>query len=118
MVESVHQEPANTNAGDSVTSVSPGLKTPIIGLLFIGPKSSYVLHFIWKLRSHNLEEDWRGTVSKLLEVQCEVSIVRHFMLSSAEKLYGDANSLFQHLAPVHSAKIIPMCLISLPTHLT
>ncbi len=45
-------------------------KTP--GLLLIGPKSSFQIkvHLVWCL-----EEDWRGTESKLLEVQCEVSEV-------------------------------------------
>ncbi len=33
----------------------------------------YILHFIWKSRSQSLEEEWRGTESMLLEVQCEVS---------------------------------------------
>ncbi len=35
----------------------------------------YILHFIWKSRSQSLEEEWRGTESMLLEVQCEVSSV-------------------------------------------
>ncbi len=34
-----------------------------------------ILHFIWKSRSQSLEEEWRGTESMLLEVQCEVSTV-------------------------------------------
>ncbi len=66
-----------------------------------------------------MEKDWRGTESKLLEVQCEVSEVRvpwrllvlvhcvlsspksiqpsleYFILISADKLYGDADFLFQ-----------------------
>ncbi len=32
-------------------------------------------HLIWKSRSQSLEEEWRGTDSMLLEVQCEVSTV-------------------------------------------
>ncbi len=36
---------------------------------------STFLHLIWKSRSQSLEEDWRGTESMLLEVQCEVSTV-------------------------------------------
>ncbi len=35
----------------------------------------YIFHFIWKSRSQSLEEEWRGTESMLLEVQCEVSTV-------------------------------------------
>ncbi len=34
-----------------------------------------ILHFIWKSRSQSLEEEWRGTESMLLEVQCDVSTV-------------------------------------------
>ncbi len=34
-----------------------------------------ILHFICKSRSQSLEEEWRGTASTLLEVQCEVSTV-------------------------------------------
>ena len=30
-------------------------------------------HLIWKSMSQSLEEGWRGTKTKLLEVQCEVS---------------------------------------------
>ncbi len=33
------------------------------------------MHLIWKSRSLSLEEEWRGTESMLLEVQCEVSTV-------------------------------------------
>ncbi len=35
----------------------------------------YILHLIWKSRSQSLEEEWRGTESMLLEVQCKVSTV-------------------------------------------
>ncbi len=35
----------------------------------------WILHLIWKSRSQSLEEEWRGTESMLLEVQCEVSTV-------------------------------------------
>ncbi len=50
------------------------------GLLLSGPKSSFQMKvnfafFIWKSRSQSLEEEWRGTESMLLEVQCEVSTV-------------------------------------------
>ncbi len=79
--------------------------------------------------------EWRGTESIFLEVQCEVSTVsddlaamssagvgplcfwihsqrshlpgnlEHFMLPSADKLYGDADFIFQQdLAPAHTAK--------------
>ncbi len=47
------------------------------GLLLSGPLFRWVqvLYFIWKSRSQSLEEEWRGTESMLLEVQCEVSTV-------------------------------------------
>ncbi len=82
--------------------------------------------FCFSFGNQGLEKDWRGTESKLLEVQCEVSegvmiwgavtsagvgplcfikskvnaavykeILEHFMLPSADKLYGDADFLFQ-----------------------
>ncbi len=35
----------------------------------------YILHFLWKSGSQSLEEEWRGTKSMLLEVQCKVSTV-------------------------------------------
>ncbi len=97
-------------------------------------ESKFAFH--WKSRSQSLEEEWRGTESMLLEVQCEVSTVsddlgchvicwcwstvfsestvnaaiyqemlEHFMLPSADKLYGDADFIFQQdLAPAHTAK--------------
>ena len=37
-------------------------------------------------------------------------MLEHFMLPSAEKLYGDEDFIFQHdLAPAHSAKTISDC---------
>ncbi len=104
-----------------VRSILPALKRQRTGLLLSGPKSSYI-SFV----NQGLEEDWRGTESKLLEVQCKVSevsdelgcrdvcwcwsivfyqvqsqlsiyqeILELFMLPSADKLYGDADFLFQ-----------------------
>ncbi len=80
-----------------------------------------MLDLIWKSRSQSLEKEWRGTESMLLEVQCEVSTVSHDLgchvicwcwstvfsgkLPSADKLYGDADLIFQQdLAPTHTAK--------------
>ncbi len=80
--------------------------------------------FCFSFGNQGLEEEWRGTESMLLEVQCEVStvsddlgchvicwcwsivfyqvnaavyqeILEHFMLLSADKLYGDADFIFQ-----------------------
>ncbi len=97
-------------------------------------KVNFAFHL--ETRSQSLEEEWRGTESMLLEVQCEVStvvmiwaamssagvgplcflkstvnaaiyqeILEHFMLPSADKLYGDADFIFQQdLAPAHTAK--------------
>ncbi len=104
-----------------VRNILPGLRRKRTGLLLSGPKSFYI-SFV----NQGLEEDWRGTESKLLEVQCKVSevsdelgcrdvcwcwsivfyqvqsqlsiyqeILELFMLPSADKLYGDADFLFQ-----------------------
>ncbi len=49
------------------------------GLLLSGPKSSFQIKvnfaFPLEIEVWSLEEEWRGTESKLLEVQCEVSEV-------------------------------------------
>ncbi len=50
-------------------------------------------------------------------------ILEHFMLSSADKLYGDADFIFQQdLAPAHTAKgtndHVLLCLIGQQTRLT
>ncbi len=92
-------------------------------------KSKFAFHL--EIKVWSLEEEWRGTESMLLEVQCEVStvtddlgchvicwcwstvflkstvnaaiyqeILEHFMLPSTDKLYGDADFIFQQdLAP-------------------
>ncbi len=113
-----------------VRSILPGLRRKITGLLLSGPKSSFQIKvnfaFHLEVKVWSLKKEWRGTESKLLEVQCEVSEVRddlgavtsvgvgtlcfikskvnaavyqeileHFMLPSADKLYGDADFLFQ-----------------------
>ncbi len=62
-----------------VRSILPGLKRKRTGLLLSGPKSSFQIKvnfaFNLEIKVWSLEEDWRGTESKLLEVQCEVSEV-------------------------------------------
>ncbi len=94
-----------------------------------------MLHFIWKSRSQSLEEELRGTecclessvkfpqsvmiwaamssagVGPLCFLKSTVNAaiyqetLEHFMLPSADKLYGDADFIFQQdLAPAHSAK--------------
>ncbi len=51
------------------------------GLLPSGPKSSFQMKvnfaFHLETRSQSLEEEWRGTESMLIEVQCEVSTVSY-----------------------------------------
>ncbi len=81
--------------------------------------------FFWKSRSQSLEEEWRDTESMLPEVSTVTQsvmiwaamssagvgplcflkytvnaaiyqeILEHFMLPSADKLYGDADFIFQ-----------------------
>ncbi len=94
-------------------------------------KVNFAFHL--EIKVWSLEEDWRGTESMLLEVQCEVFEVsddlgchvicwclfyqvqsqcsrlpgdfRALYASSADKLYGDADFLFQQdLAPAHTVK--------------
>ncbi len=113
-----------------------------------------MLYFICKPRSQSLEEERRDTESMLLEVstvsdglgrhvicRCwstvfsEVhsqrsiyqNILEHFMLPSADKLYGDADFIFQQdLAPAHTANgtqswfndHVLLCLIDQQTRLT
>ncbi len=125
--------PSHFWSRDNIRSVLPGL-------LLSSPKSSFQMKvnfaFHLETRSQSLEEEWRGTESMLLEVQCEVftvsddlgchvicwcwstvfsestvnaaiyqEILEHFMLPSADKLYGDADFIFQQdLAPAHTAK--------------
>ncbi|KAG1924783.1 hypothetical protein F2P79_025933 [Pimephales promelas] len=77
------------------------------------------LHVIRKSRCQGLEEDWGEGNAKMPEVKYPESVMgrvnaasyqeifEHFMLPSAEKLYGDEDFIFQHdLAPAHSAKTI------------
>ncbi len=62
-----------------VRSILPGLRRKRTGLLLSGPKSSFQIKvnfaFHLEIKVWSLEEEWRGTESKLLEVQCEVSEV-------------------------------------------
>ncbi len=91
-----------------------------------------MLYFIWKSGSQSLEEERRDTESMFLESSVKfpqsvmiwaamssagvgplcflkssvnTDIDQHFMLPSADKLYGDADFIFQQdLAPAHTAK--------------
>ncbi len=63
---------------------------------------SKFLHFIWKSRSQSLEEEWRGTESMLLEVQCEVSTVSddlgcHVICWCWSTVFSEVHSQRSHL---------------------
>ncbi len=114
--------PAQTSSGKGlpshfwnrniVRSILPGLKRKIPGLLLSGPifRWKSISHFIWKSGSQSLEEEWRGTESKLFEVQCEVSEVSddlgccdfcwcrstvfHQVQSQCSRITGDFGALY------------------------
>ncbi len=94
-----------------VRSILPGLRRKITGLLLSGPKSSFQIKvnfaFHLEIKVWSLEEDWRGTESKLLEVQCEVSddlgccdvcwcwsVVFYQVQSQCSRLPGDFRALY------------------------
>ncbi len=61
-----------------------------------------ILHFICKSRSQSLEEEWRGTESMLLEVQCEVSSVSddlgcHVICWCWSTVFSEVHSQYSHL---------------------
>ncbi len=89
-LESVHQESPRSDVfrkratkhfwtRNIVRNILPGLRRKTTVLLLSGPKSSFQMKvnfaFNLEIRSQSLEEEWRGTESMLLEVQCEVSTV-------------------------------------------
>lgn len=60
--------------------------------------------FLWKSGSQSLEEERRGTESKV-NTAIYQEVLEQFMPSAADLLYGDADLIFQQdLAPAHSAK--------------
>ncbi len=101
------------------------------------PLSKVNIAFHLEIKVQSLEEERRGTESMLLEVQCEVStvsvwaamssagvgslcflkstvnaaihqdIIEHFMLPSADKLYGDADFIFQQDLALHTVPKVP-----------
>ncbi len=87
---------------DNVRSILPGLWRKRTGLLLSGPKSSFQIKvnfaFHLEIKVLSLEEEWRGTESKLLEVQCEVcwcwSIVFYQVQSQCSRLPGDFRALY------------------------
>ncbi len=91
---------------DNVRSILPGLWRKITGLLLSGPKSSFQmkvnLAFHLGTRSQSLEEEWRGTESMLLEVQCEVSTVSddlgcHVICWCWSTVFSEVHSQHSHL---------------------
>ncbi len=115
-----------------VRSILPGLKRKRSGLLLSGPKSSFQMkvnvafhleikvpesggrverhriHVAWSPVWSFHSQWWFGLTFHLLVLgHCVFyqEILEHFMLPSADKIYGDAGFIFQQdLAPVHTAK--------------
>ncbi len=84
----------------------PWLRRKRTGLLLSGPKSSFQIKvnvaLVWKSRSQRLEEEWRGTESMFLEVQCEVSTVSddfgcHVICWCWSTVFSEVNSQRSHL---------------------
>ncbi len=69
-------------------------------------KVNFAFHL--ETRSQSLEEVWRGTecfLKSTVNAAIYQEILDHFMLPSADKLYGDAEFIFQQdLAPAHTVK--------------
>ncbi len=71
-----------------IRSILPGLRRKRTGLLLSDPKSSFQIK-----------------VNFAFHLEIYQEILEHFMLPSADKLYEDADFIFQQdLAPVHTAK--------------
>ncbi len=117
-----------------VRRILPGLRRKITGLLLSGPKSSFQMKVnfdprVWR-KSGEAQNPcclkssvkfsqsvmiWAAMSSAGVGPLCFLKstvnaaihhdIIKHFMLPSADKLYGDADFIFQQdLAPAHSAK--------------
>ncbi len=91
---------------DNIRSILPGLWRKRTGLLLSGPKSSFQMKvnfaFHLETRSQSLEEEWRGTESMLLEVQCEVSTVSddlgcHVICWCWSTVFSEVHSQRSHL---------------------
>ncbi len=73
-----------------------------------------ILLFIWKSRSQSLEEEWRGTESMLLEVQCEVSTVSddlgcHIICWCWSTVFSEVHSQRRHLPGDYRALHASFC---------
>ncbi len=82
-----------------VRSILPGLRKKELDCCSVVQNP---LHFIWKSRSQSLEEEWRGTESMLLEVQCEVSTVSddlgcHVICWCWSTVFSEVHSQHSHL---------------------
>ncbi len=91
-----------------VRSILTGLRSKRTGLLLSGPKSSFQMKVnfdfqSWlEIKSQSLEEEWRGTESTLLEVQCEVSTVSddlgcHVICWCWSTVFSEVHSQCTHL---------------------
>ncbi len=119
---------------NNVKSILPGLRRKRTGLLLSGPKSSFQMkgnvafhleikvpesggrgqrhriHVAWSPVWSFYSQWWSGVPCHLLVlVHCvfwsHQEILEHFMLPSTDKLYGDADFIFQqNLAPAHTAR--------------
>ncbi len=133
-LESVHQESPRSDVfrnRNIIRSILPGLRRERTGLLLCGnfafnleikvPESGgreerHSIHVAWSPVWSFHSQWWFGLPCHLLVlVHCVFwspvnaviyqEILEHFMLPSADKLYGDADFIFQQdLAPAHTAK--------------
>ncbi len=111
--ESVHQESPRSNVFRKRTT-KPLLNqrqrqkrlTWAVEKKLSGPKSSFQMKvnfaFHLETRSQSLEEEWRGTESMLLEVQCEVSTVSddlgcHVICWCWSTVFSEVHSQCSHL---------------------
>ncbi len=113
---------------DNIRGILPGLWRKRTGLLLSGPKSSFQMkvNFAFNLEIKVPESGERVKFPQSVMIWAAMSsagvgplcflkstvnaaiyqeILEHFMLPSADKLYGDADFIFQQdLAPAHTAK--------------
>ncbi len=112
-----------------VRRILPGLRRQRTGLLLSGPKSSFQIkvnfafhleirvpesggrverhriHVAWSPVWSFHSQWWFGFLKSTVNAAIYQEILEHFMLPSADKLYGDADFIFQQdLAPAHTAK--------------
>ncbi len=90
----------------NVRSILSELRRKITGLLLRGPKSSFQMKvnfaFHLEIKVWSLEEEWRGTESMLLEVQCEVYTISddlgcHVICWCWSTVFSEVHSQRSHL---------------------